>query len=412
MSIKERIKHRMREVGEDRWFRVAFQMAHGNEAAMAVMMFVVDELHEQACDRVIITIPQWKAWGFGRTRVGNASMALNVAKTGVVYVNHGKLEWYIDEAKFWAAFEAAFVLVFPDMGDHDGNQHAAGAAGSEVEGESDSQGAENQHPIEMDSENKTGSNLLEVLERYRLKFTGNLNKEMIRIAGAVAALGWNFDALRVVIRRCIAAQGRTWGYLAKALENEVLALTQPRQLKLLPVDVLLAPAAPKSQRDGKSDHFAGSVNMVIDGVEMVRRHVAFGKYEWVSVQQIQREQREEAAAALAAERQRAALAQTFDDAPLVRVVEKSLPSYSGEGAAEWAMAYHQLSLQFDSQKFQAFVEGSRLVSASAGRFVVAVRNDIQREMLQNRFYRCVQRVLADACGRRDVEIEFVLEVAA
>jgi hypothetical protein len=406
MSIKDQIVQKLKDVGEDQWFRVAFQMTGGHEKATMVMMFAIDELHQAGTDKVQITHPRWRAWGFTRERVGNASMVLR--GIGVIYTNHKRLTWHVEPEVFWAAFEAAFDLVFPHMDDDAGNPQGVEnpqAPDDGAEGEAGAEPAGNQHPIEIDDSNTQNKpSMAELFERYRLQFTGNLNAQLARLLNAVAALG--IKAARVVIHRCMAAGGRTWAYVAKALENEMLALSQPRQLVLLPVD---APST-KLQRDGQKNQFTQPGKWVIDGVEMIRRHKGFGQYEYISVAEYEREQQAAARAALEAERQREALAQTFDDAPLMPVVEESL-GYTGEGAAEWSMAYRQLALQFDRQKFQAFVEGSRLVSASAGRFVVAVANDIQRQMLQNRLYRCVKRVLSDACGQ-PVEIEFVLGAAA
>jgi hypothetical protein len=178
--------------------------------------------------------------------------------------------------------------------------------------------------------------MAELFERYRLQFTGNLNAQLARLLNAVAALG--IKAARVVIHRCMAAGGRTWAYVAKALENEMLALSQPRQLVLLPVD---APSA-KPQRDGQKNQ---SGKLVVDGVEMLRVHRGYGKYDYVSVEAYEREQQAAALAALEAERQRETMAQTFDDAPPMQVVEEVL-GYTGEGAAEWSTAYNQLAAGF------------------------------------------------------------------
>lgn len=418
MSIKERIEQRLKGVGADQWFRVAFQMTGGQEKATMVMMFAIDELHRAGADSVQITHPRWKAWGFNRDRIKNAGNSLR--RLGVIYTNHTALTWHIEDAVFWTAFEAAFKLVFPHIDGDAGNQQGVGnqqAAGGDAEGNLGANPAENQHTIEIDSDSKNTNkpNMLEVFERYRLQFTGNLNAQLARMINAAATIG--LDAARIVIHRCMAAGGRTWNYVATALENEVLALTQPRQLKLLPVDVPAAPAAPKVQRDGQKNQFAGLNKLVIDGVDMIRVHRGYGKYDYVSVAEYEREQEAAATAALEKERYRQAEAErrheTFDNAPPVHPVapvEESAPSYTGEGAAEWGIAYRQMQLH-DKMRFESFIEGTRLVSASAGRFVVEVKHDFKRQMLQNRLYRWVKRLLSDACGR-DVEIEFVVGVAA
>lgn len=65
----------------------------------------------------------------------------------------------------------------------------------------------------------------------------------------------------------------------------------------------------------------------------------------------------------------------------------------------WETAYHQLQLQFDAPKFDTWVRDARFLRYEGGVFVIGVKNDITRNMLQNRLYRVVARVVSDAWGQ-------------
>jgi len=90
--------------------------------------------------------------------------------------------------------------------------------------------------------------------------------------------------------------------------------------------------------------------------------------------------------------------------PLTEVIQQ--PDYVGEKAEIWATAYAQLQLQFDQAKFETWVRDARLIDYRGGVFVVEARNEKQREMLQNRLYRSVARVVSDALGST-AKIQFV-----
>jgi len=74
----------------------------------------------------------------------------------------------------------------------------------------------------------------------------------------------------------------------------------------------------------------------------------------------------------------------------------------------WETAYAQLQLQFDQAKFETWVRDARFLRFEGGVFVIGVRNEFTREMLQNRLYRAVARVLSDAWGQA-AKIQFELD---
>jgi chromosomal replication initiator protein len=73
----------------------------------------------------------------------------------------------------------------------------------------------------------------------------------------------------------------------------------------------------------------------------------------------------------------------------------------------WTTAYHQLELQLDRASFETWLSGACLLSTEGDMFVIGVRNEYARDMLQHRLYRNVKRVLSDVCGRA-VELRFEL----
>lgn len=73
----------------------------------------------------------------------------------------------------------------------------------------------------------------------------------------------------------------------------------------------------------------------------------------------------------------------------------------------WNTAYQQLELQLDRASFETWLRDACLLETEGDVFVIGVRNDYAREMLQHRLYRNVRRVLSDVCGRA-VELRFEL----
>ena len=76
----------------------------------------------------------------------------------------------------------------------------------------------------------------------------------------------------------------------------------------------------------------------------------------------------------------------------------------------WKTAYHQLELQLDRASFETWLRGASLLAVDGDVFVIGVRNDYAREMLQHRLYRNVRRVLSDVTGKA-VELRFELNKA-
>ncbi len=77
----------------------------------------------------------------------------------------------------------------------------------------------------------------------------------------------------------------------------------------------------------------------------------------------------------------------------------------------WNIAYSQLQLQFDRPTFDTWIKGVVFLRAEEDDklYVMGVKNNIMRDMLQHRLYRNVRRVLSDACGY-DVELRFEVYV--
>lgn len=71
----------------------------------------------------------------------------------------------------------------------------------------------------------------------------------------------------------------------------------------------------------------------------------------------------------------------------------------------WQAAYHQLELQLDRASFDTWLRQALLVGYEAGTFIIGAPNDIAREMLENRLYRNIRRILSDICGFT-VELRF------
>jgi len=85
--------------------------------------------------------------------------------------------------------------------------------------------------------------------------------------------------------------------------------------------------------------------------------------------------------------------------------------FSPEQQQAWDAAYGQLELQLDRGGFETYVRDAALVRVEDGVYVIGVRSDYARQVLESRFYRMVRRVLrdviADASGK-DAELKFVV----
>ena len=74
----------------------------------------------------------------------------------------------------------------------------------------------------------------------------------------------------------------------------------------------------------------------------------------------------------------------------------------------WQVAYNQFELQFDRGTFNTWMRGAFLMQTEGNVYVVGVRNEYARDMLQTRLYREVCRILSDVVGK---PIEMRFEVA-
>jgi len=72
----------------------------------------------------------------------------------------------------------------------------------------------------------------------------------------------------------------------------------------------------------------------------------------------------------------------------------------------WMVAFQQMELQFNRTTFDSWLRGARLVSASAGQFVVEVKNTWAAEMCGTRIYREIVKLLRDVVGG-PAEVSFV-----
>ncbi|MBC6937069.1 MAG: chromosomal replication initiator protein DnaA [Chloroflexi bacterium] len=73
----------------------------------------------------------------------------------------------------------------------------------------------------------------------------------------------------------------------------------------------------------------------------------------------------------------------------------------------WNIAYSQMEIQFDRASFETWLRGAAFLGFDAGVFRVGVGNAYARDMLQNRLYRDVRRVVSDVWGER---VELCFEV--
>ena len=81
------------------------------------------------------------------------------------------------------------------------------------------------------------------------------------------------------------------------------------------------------------------------------------------------------------------------------------PSLAPEQA--WRATYHQLEILLEPAQFATWVRGASFQSYDEGVFVIAVSSPFALQMLEQRLYRNVRRVLRDVCGR-SVELRFQL----
>lgn len=72
---------------------------------------------------------------------------------------------------------------------------------------------------------------------------------------------------------------------------------------------------------------------------------------------------------------------------------------------EWHTAYHQLELQLDRASFDTWLRQAVFLKEENGVFVIGVTSGYARDMLQQRLYRLVSRVLSDVRGTR-TELRF------
>lgn len=74
----------------------------------------------------------------------------------------------------------------------------------------------------------------------------------------------------------------------------------------------------------------------------------------------------------------------------------------------WLAAYQQLQLQLDRATFDTWLREAVLLRADKGLFVIGVTNDYAREMLQQRLYRTVRRIVSDVVGE-PTELQFEIK---
>ena len=85
------------------------------------------------------------------------------------------------------------------------------------------------------------------------------------------------------------------------------------------------------------------------------------------------------------------------------------PSLAPEQA--WRATYHQLEILLEPAQFSTWVRGASFHSYDEGVFVIVVSSPFALQMLQQRLYRNVRRVLRDVCGH-SVELRFQLGEAS
>ena len=76
----------------------------------------------------------------------------------------------------------------------------------------------------------------------------------------------------------------------------------------------------------------------------------------------------------------------------------------------WDVTFHQIEMQFDRASFDTWARNAVLVDfdPEAHTFIVVAHNSYAREMLQQRLYRTVRRILSDIYGQH-AEVQFLLK---
>lgn len=77
----------------------------------------------------------------------------------------------------------------------------------------------------------------------------------------------------------------------------------------------------------------------------------------------------------------------------------------------WNVAFSQLELQLDRANFDTWLRGSTFLRMEDGVFVIGVRNSYARDMLQQRLYNTISRVLSDVLGREKISLRFEVQKA-
>lgn len=71
----------------------------------------------------------------------------------------------------------------------------------------------------------------------------------------------------------------------------------------------------------------------------------------------------------------------------------------------WNAAYHQLELQLDRASFDTWLRDAEFLREEGDTYIIGVHSAYARDMLQQRLYRLITRVLSDVCGSR-TEVRF------
>lgn len=387
-SIRKALDQRLRAARFENWALVAHTMAGGeNPTATLVLLHVVMLLEASGGAPVVVYHDDWRRlFGFGRSRVKTAARLL--ASCGVVYVNHEAQTWFIDEAAFWPAFEAALTLCAPNTppppdsdrgaGGEQGDVHVIQPPAAPLEGETGGGGVHGEHQIGCDSDKDESGSASEaqffaLFAQYRMAFRGRLDRWMNDLIAPALKLGM---ALTVeVVQRCIYHAGETWKYVHKSLTKELRDQAHGRQIALLPaVEVVKGKqneAKPKNDlRATARTAPATATDGAPAGVEIAPA--------WPE--------------------------------PEPRVpITPYVPAPASRERDAWDTAYAQLEFQLDGGRFDTWLRDARLLRAVGDTFYVGVKNGFTRDMLQHRLYRNVARVLSDAWGK---PASIVFEIAS
>ena len=349
-SIKARVQARLKAAKFEYWTLVANQMAGRNAVAATVLMHLIDELDARRGTSIRISNEEWRRlYDFGRTRLRHAGEAL--AGCGITYLNHFVNTWKIDEAQFWAAFEEALALCNPDVSDSDTPaQNGQGEGVQNEQGTAEIEGDEPPDPVQnvplILREREKG--LVHVFSAFRLRFGGDLQRLLDRLLAAAVQLGESLT--RAVVGRCMNAGGKTWHYVATALENEAQIATHGRQLALMPAVEVPRTAKPKKDLRIVNNESAPAV-----------------AWDWSPA--------------------------VTDPEPKsdLQPVELS-PERDG-----WETAAAQL--RHHDRRFQEYLAGAEYVRTDGEALVVQVATGSARDLLQTRFYRNVVAAVGTAFGK-------------